>query len=105
MPDSKDSGPSQSGAIEAARNHRKGGMASLDENPWNDSEHLLSDKAVRTLERLRHEGDELETREAWLDRLSEQAKCPQCGASLKMSGEPGNHSLSCSKSQTHISWP
>lgn len=105
MPDSKDSGPSQSGAIEAARNHRKGGMASLDENPWNDSEHLLSDKAARTLERLRQEGDELETREAWLDRLSEQAKCPQCGASLKMSGEPGNHSLSCSKSQKHISWP
>ena len=105
MPDTKDSGPSQSGAIEAARNHRKGGMASLEENPWNNSDYPLSDKAVRTLERLRQEGDELETREAWLDRLSEQAVCPQCGASLVMSGDMGNHSLSCSESQKHLSWP
>ena len=105
MPDTKDSGPSQSGAIEAARNYRKGGMAALDENPWNDSAHPLSDKAARTLERLRQEGDELETREAWLDRLSEQARCPQCGALLTLSGEPGNHSLTCSESQKHFSWP
>ena len=105
LPNVVDSGPSQAGAIEAVRSHRKEGMAAVDNDPWQDSEYALSAKAVRTLERLREEGDELETREAWLERLCEQASCPQCGASLSLTGDAGQHSLSCVSSDSHLSWP
>ena len=104
-PDTRDSGPSQAGAIEAARNQRRGGMASLGDNPWKDSEYPLDDKAMHTLQRLRKEGDELETREAWLDRLAEQSQCPVCGGNLELTGELGSHSIICKTKSGHFSWP
>ena len=104
-PDTRDSGPSQAGAIEAARNQRRGGMASMEDDPWEGSEHPLSEKAQHTLQRLRKEGDELETREAWLERLAEQAQCPLCGSELRLMGEAGNHTINCHDKSKHFSWP
>lgn len=104
-PDTRDSGPSQAGAIEAVRNQRRGGMASMDDDPWEGSDHPLSEKAQHTLQRLRKEGDELETREAWLERLAEQAQCPLCGSELSLMGEAGNHTINCHDKSRHFSWP
>lgn len=105
QPDVDDSGPTASGLADADRSYKKKGMGNVDSNPWEDSEFPLSKKAANTLEKLRKEGDELETREAWLDKLSEQVNCPICESDLELKGEAGNHYLSCKEHNSHISWP
>ena len=73
------------------------------ENPWENSSFPLNDRAKRVMERLLEEGDEFETRVAWLEELMEVAKCPQCGSNLEM--DKGGHSLCCSTRKDHIQWP
>ena len=73
------------------------------ENPWENSSFPLNDRAKRVMERLLEEGDEFETRVAWLEELMEVAKCPQCGSNLEM--DKGGHSLRCSTRKDHIQWP
>ena len=57
------------------------------------------------MRRLREEGDELETRRAWLEELAEQVVCPVCEGEVltKLQGE--NCTLRCVISSKHIRWP
>jgi len=72
-------------------------------NPWENSKFPLDEKASRVMERLLEEGDEFETRVAWLEELIEFAQCPHCGSEMKM--DKGGHSLRCSSRKDHIHWP
>ena len=51
--------------------------------------------------RLREEGDEKETRQAWMEELALKSSCPICG------GELGVNRLQiiCETNKSHLSWP
>ncbi len=97
-----DSGPSSRGGSEAQHKAIKSRMGDLSQDPWNGE---LTGSAKRTLERLREEGDELETREAWLEQLAEQAKCPICDGHLEVVINNGIAILRCSVNSHHVNWP
>ena len=104
-PFSKDSGPSQSGIESAIRFERKSRMGNVSSNPWEQAEIELEEKALRTFSKLRDEGDELETREAWLDRLQEQVNCPVCGGEIELIGQGDVPQLRCISKLSHLLWP
>jgi membrane associated rhomboid family serine protease len=97
-----DGGPSSKGGQEAQHKAIKSRMRDMSTDPW-DGE--LSRSALRTLNRLREEGDELETRQAWLEQLSEQAQCPVCGADLMTLDIGGITVLRCTVERSHFEWP
>ena len=97
-----DSGPSSKGGQEAQHKAIKSRMRDLSTDPWDGN---LTGPARRTLQRLREEGDELETRQAWLEQLAEQAQCPVCGAELTTQQTEGNTILRCTLDRSHIEWP
>jgi len=99
---SMDSGPSSKGGQEAEHKAIKSRMRDMSTDPW---EGKLTGSAQRTLQRLREEGDEIETRQAWLEQLAEQAQCPVCGADLQTHETEGITILRCTLERSHIEWP
>ena len=97
-----DSGPSAKGGQEAQHRAIKSRMRDLSTDPWDDK---LTGSARRTLQRLREEGDELETRQAWLEQLAEQAQCPVCEADLTTQKIDEITILRCTIERSHIEWP
>ena len=97
-----DGGPSSKGGQEAQHKAMKSRMRDVSTDPWNGE---LTGPALRTLNRLREEGDELETRQAWLEQLSEQAPCPVCGADLMTLEMGGNTVLRCTVERSHLERP
>ena len=99
------SGVSETGRSNVMREHAKSRMGSLDEDPWTLAGKPLHGAASRILTRLREEGDELETRRAWLEELSENAICPACDGEIvaEMNGEICR--LRCTLSGSHLNWP
>ena len=97
-----DGGPSAKGGQEAQHKALKSRMGDLSTDPW-DGE--LTGPALRTLQRLREEGDEIETRQAWLEQLAEQAHCPVCGGRLVTVETAGITQLKCDSGKSHFEWP
>ena len=97
-----DGGPSSKGGLDAQHKALKSRMGNLSSDPW-DGE--LTGPAARTLERLREEGDEIETRQAWLEQLAEQAQCPVCQGEIEAVEMTGITQLKCKSSKGHIEWP
>ena len=97
-----DSGPSSKGGQEAQHKAIKSRMKDMSTDPWDGN---LTGPAMRTLQRLREEGDEIETRQAWLEQLAEQAQCPVCGAKLTTQETEGITILRCTLGRSHIEWP
>ena len=97
-----DSGPSAKGGQEAQHKAIKSRMRDLSTDPWDGK---LTGSARRTLQRLREEGDELETRQAWLEQLAEQAQCPVCEADLTTQKIDEITILRCTIERSHIEWP
>ena len=96
------SGAEQSSAM---RERAKGRMGSLDEDPWSQSGTPLHGLAASILTRLREEGDELETRRAWLEELSENAICPICDGEIVADMDGEICRLRCTLSGSHLNWP
>ena len=80
-------------------------MGDLSDDPWTNGGKPLTGAAARILTRLRKEGDELETRRAWLEELSENTICPICEGELVTLDDRGVCRLTCSISRDHIRWP
>ena len=97
-----DGGPSSKGGQEAQHNAIKSRMRDLSTDPWDGK---LTGPAMRTLQRLREEGDEIETRQAWLEQLSEQAQCPVCEGELMTLEIAEITVLRCSIEKAHLDWP
>ena len=97
-----DGGPSARSGHAAERSALKSRMGDLSTDPWEGN---LRGVALRTLQRLREEGDELETRQAWLEQLAEQAPCPVCQGELMAVESTGITRLECHSSRCHFEWP
>ena len=97
-----DRGPSSKGGQDAQHQAIISRMGDLSTDPWDGD---LTGPAVRTLQRLRDEGDELETRQAWLEQLAEQAQCPVCKGELDAVEVGGITRLRCRLDSTHLEWP
>jgi len=104
-PGVEDGGPTMAGMIGGESRLLRGRLAALDTDPWAAAGKALEGPALRTLERLRDEGDELETREAWLEALVEVAQCPVCDAPLQIALEQRIPTLKCAEKPRHFSWP
>ncbi|MBI87893.1 MAG: hypothetical protein CMB67_02540 [Euryarchaeota archaeon] len=98
-------GESMSGSslAENLRKHVTERMGDISEDPWTSAGKPLEGRPARILLKLRKEGDELETRRAWLEELSENAICPICDGELGTIDEGGICKIVCSSK--HIKWP
>jgi membrane associated rhomboid family serine protease len=63
------------------------------ENPFEGVDDLVK--------RLLAEGDEKETRQAWLEEISERAKCPICDGDLHLK----KMKIRCNSDSSHVAWP
>lgn len=95
-------GPSVSDQIRVQATAR---MGNLENDPWAVAGKPLEGRAERVLMKLREEGDELETRRAWLEELAENTICPVCGGEVLTIDDRGVCRLSCHVSAEHIRWP
>jgi len=98
----EDHGPSSKGGQDAQHKAIISRMKDLSTDPWDGD---LTGPALRTLQRLREEGDELETRQAWLEQLAEQAQCPVCKGDLDAVEVDGIAVLRCRLDSNHLEWP
>ena len=105
LDDSSDISIAGSTASKAARDAATAKMGSLDSDPWSEAGDGLKEEAARILKKLREEGDELETRRAWLEELAEQVLCPVCNGEVHAIISGQNCTLKCAHSKTHIRWP
>ena len=80
-------------------------MGDLQNDPWTVTGKPLEGRAERVLMKLREEGDELETRRAWLEELAENTICPICDGEVVTIDDRGVCRLSCHVSAEHIRWP
>jgi len=80
-------------------------MGELQSDPWDAAGKRLEGRSARILTRLREEGDELETRRAWLEELAEHTICPICDGEIVAIDDRGVCRLNCSLSPRHIKWP
>ena len=80
-------------------------MGVLGEDPWSLSGKKLEGRAARVLAKLRQEGDELETRQAWLEELAENTICPKCDGEIIAMVERDVCTLRCGVSASHFEWP
>lgn len=99
--DTSGSLPSES----ASRSMKTSQMGSLDGDPWSETGKDLQGNPARILARLREEGDELETRRAWLEELAENVVCPICESEVFVLVENENCRIKCTSSAKHIDWP
>jgi membrane associated rhomboid family serine protease len=53
------------------------------------------------VKRLREEGDEKETRQAWMEEISEKANCPVCEGKM----EVHRMRIRCTVDKSHLTWP
>ena len=63
------------------------------ENPFEGVDELVK--------KLIEEGDEKETRQAWLEEIADRATCPVCSSNLVVK----KMQVKCESSQSHVSWP
>ena len=63
------------------------------ENPFEGVDELVK--------RLHDEGDEKETRQAWLEEIADRAKCPVCGGKLHLK----KMRIRCESDSSHVAWP
>ena len=82
------------------------GMKEIGADPWMVAGIEAPLPVKRILHRLREEGDEEETRRAWIEELADNAICPICGGGLTaLSNRSGHYYVTCSTDRKHISWP
>ncbi len=105
LDDSSDISIAGSSASKAVRAAAIARMGSLESDPWSEAGKTLEGEAARIMRRLREEGDELETRRAWLEELAEQVVCPVCEGEVLTRLQGENCTLRCVISSKHIRWP
>ena len=82
------------------------GMKEIGVDPWMLAGIEAPPPVKRILHRLREEGDEEETRRAWIEELADNAICPICGGGLTaLTNRSGDYYVTCSSDHKHISWP
>ena len=62
-------------------------------------------KVYNVLEKLRTAGDEIETREAWMEKLVSIVKCPDCEGQLEVVNLSEGPRVQCSSKTCNFGWP
>ena len=93
------------GQISGEISQSRGGIPDLGIDPWKLHGKNLEGSALRVLESLKSEGDEFETRRAWLEELSEHTLCPLCDGEIVCVTESGRTWVECAVSNSHLRWP
>ena len=93
------------GSIADEGRHSEGRIPDLGIDPWKLQGMDLEGPAARVLEKLETEGDEVETRRAWLEELSEHVLCPTCEGEIICITENGRTWIECGVSSKHLRWP
>jgi membrane associated rhomboid family serine protease len=95
----------ENGRREISRQKRQDMLSELDNDPWTMNGITLENNVSRILDKLRQEGDERETRRAWLEELAEQTVCPICNGEIIADEKNNFYVLKCVKSDNHLNWP
>ena len=90
---------------EAKRIIAKKNLSELTNDPWEIAGKPLEGRAKWILWNLKEQGDELETRQAWLEELAENTICPVCNGEVKLLEKDENFRLICSINDEHLFWP
>lgn len=103
----EDGGPSSSSDVRARLNRMKANMADLSEleDPWTLKGLEVPRNVKETLQKLRASSDEPETRQAWMERLAELARCTECDGDLVVIEGKGGPHLQCVENPNHLNWP
>ena len=80
-------------------------MGDLTDDPWKLADKPLEGNASRILQQLKLQGDELETRQAWLEELAENTICPICNGEIKINEKDEIYRLVCTINGDHLFWP
>jgi len=100
-----DSGPSQGGINFALHQQKRSLLKSLENDPWTNNELEVDFKVKNVLEKLRLAGDEIETREAWMEKLAEIVKCPNCKGLLDVENSSEGPTVQCLSKTCSFRWP
>jgi len=103
--DGEDTSPNALTHNESMRKMAKKKMGDLTDDPWSLAGKELKGNAGRILEQLRLQGDELETRQAWLEELAENTICPVCDGEIKIDEREEVYRLVCAINGEHLFWP
>ena len=93
------------GEISSEIDQSRGAIPDLGIDPWKLNGKSLEGAALRVLEMLKSEGDEFETRRAWLEELSEHTLCPKCEGEVICITEGRRSWVECTVSDRHLRWP
>jgi len=103
--DIEDSGGTATSQNESIRITAKKNMGDLSNDPWELAGKPLEGNAARILIQLKLQGDELETRQAWLEELSEHIICPICNGEVELNENDETYRLVCTINGEHLFWP
>ena len=103
--DAEDSGPTAASHNDSVRKIAKKNMGDLTNDPWELANKPLKGNAARILTQLKLQGDELETRQAWLEELSEHTICPICSGEIELNENESVYRLVCTINGEHLFWP
>ena len=103
--DAEDSGPTAASHNDSVRIIAKKNMGDLTNDPWELANKPLKGNAARILTQLKLQGDELETRQAWLEELSEHIICPICSGEIELNENESVYRLVCTINGEHLFWP
>lgn len=103
----EDGGPSVSPEIFARMRRMKESMKDLDklEDPWTSGGFEIPKNLREAMQSLLESSDEPETRLAWMEHISDRAKCPVCGNKVGVIERFDGPHMQCSSEPDHFSWP
>ncbi|MEK9730389.1 MAG: rhomboid family intramembrane serine protease [Candidatus Poseidoniales archaeon] len=102
----EDGGPSLINSIQSKNMAIRSKMVDLStlESPW-EVDGSIPKHLREPLSKLKQEGDEVETRLAWMEQISSLAFCPICEQQIVMTEHSDGPRLTCTENASHLDWP
>jgi len=103
----EDGGPSLINSIQSKNKAIRAKMIDLTsiDDPWTSEGQPVPKNLREPFKKLRQEGDEVETRLAWMEQIAAIGQCPRCSSELVMVEHSDGPRISCTQSKDHLDWP
>jgi len=103
----EDGGPSLINSIQSKNQAIRAKMVDLSsiDDPWTAAGQPIPKNLREPLKKLRQEGDEVETRLAWMEQIAVLGQCPRCSNELVMNEHFDGPRINCTQSSDHLDWP
>ena len=103
----EDGGPSLIDSVQSKNRAIKTQMIDLSEldHPWALKGISLPKSLREPFAKLKQEGDEVETRLAWMEQIASIATCPECDGKVTMVEHKTGPRIMCSVDGLHLDWP